>query len=132
MIWNCWQCNGLNLIFIQLHCIIQSYGEIPLIATNILFKQQKKIIRIITNFRNRDSCGDLFKKLNILPFYCQYIFSLLIFVIDNISLFKQIRSYMKSILVVKTISILHSQGCKYMEIMFIIWVLTHLITCLLT
>jgi biopolymer transport protein ExbD len=46
------------------------------------------ITRIMTLSRNRDSCRDLFKKLNILPFYSQYIFSLLIFVIDNISLFK--------------------------------------------
>jgi hypothetical protein len=30
----------------------------------------------------------MFKKLDILPFYSQYIFSLLIFVIDNTSLFK--------------------------------------------
>jgi hypothetical protein len=53
--------------------------------SNSIFNIQK---RIITNSRNRDSCRDLFKKLNILPFYYQYIFSLLIFVIDNISLFK--------------------------------------------
>jgi hypothetical protein len=40
------------------------------------------------NARNRDSCRDLFRELNILPLYSQYIFSLLIFVIDNICLFK--------------------------------------------
>jgi hypothetical protein len=43
---------------------------------------------MITNSRNMDSCKDLFKKLDILPIYSQYIFSLLIFVIDNTSLFK--------------------------------------------
>jgi hypothetical protein len=56
--------------------------------SNNIFKLQKKIIIIITNSGNRDSCRNLFKKLNILPFYSQYIFLLLIFVIDNISLFK--------------------------------------------
>jgi hypothetical protein len=56
--------------------------------SNNIFELQKRIIRIITNSRNRDSCRDLFKKLNILPFYPQYIVLLLMFVIDNISLFK--------------------------------------------
>jgi hypothetical protein len=45
-------------------------------------------MRIITNSRNRNSYRELFKELNILPFYSQYLFSLLIFVIDNMSLFK--------------------------------------------
>jgi hypothetical protein len=53
-----------------------------------IFKLQKRVIKIITNSRTRDSCKGLFKKLDILPFYSQYIFSLLIFVIDNTSLFK--------------------------------------------
>jgi hypothetical protein len=53
-----------------------------------IFKLQKRIIRIITNSRNRDSRRHLFMKLDILPFYPQYLFSLLIFVIDNMSLFK--------------------------------------------
>jgi len=35
----------------------------------------------------RDSCRELFKKLEILPFYCQYIFSLSIFVTKNKHLF---------------------------------------------
>jgi hypothetical protein len=53
-----------------------------------IFKLQKRIIRIITNSRNRDSCRHLFMKLDILPFYSQYLFSILIFVTDTISLFK--------------------------------------------
>ena len=39
-----------------------------------IFKIQKKVIRIITNSRARDSCRELFKKLEILPLYTQYIF----------------------------------------------------------
>jgi len=44
-------------------------------------------MRIITNSRMRDSCRELFKKLEILPLFSQYIFSLSIFVIKNKHLF---------------------------------------------
>jgi len=40
-----------------------------------IFKIQKGVIRIITNSRARDSCMELFKKLEILPLYSQYVFS---------------------------------------------------------
>jgi len=46
-----------------------------------------KVIRIITNSIMRDSCRELFKKLEILPLHSQYIFSLSIFVIKNKHLF---------------------------------------------
>jgi len=52
-----------------------------------IFKIQKRVIRIITNSRTRDSCGELFKKSEILPLYSQYIFSLSIFMIKNKHLF---------------------------------------------
>ena len=52
-----------------------------------IFKIQKRVIRIITKSRARDSCRELFKKLEILPLYSQYIFSLSIFVIKNKHLF---------------------------------------------
>ena len=45
------------------------------------------MIRIIINSRARDSCRELFKKLEILPLYSQYIFSLSVFVIKNKHLF---------------------------------------------
>ena len=41
-----------------------------------VFKMQKRIIRIMTKSRCRDSCRQLFKKLGLLPLYSQYIFSL--------------------------------------------------------
>jgi hypothetical protein len=44
---------------------------------------QKRAIRIITVSKKRDSCRDLLKNVKILPFYSQYIFSLIIFVIEN-------------------------------------------------
>ena len=48
-----------------------------------IFKIQKTVIRIITNSRPRYSCRELFKKLEILSLYSQYIFSLSIFLIKN-------------------------------------------------
>jgi hypothetical protein len=39
---------------------------------------------------NRDSCRKVFKELKILPFYCQYIFSLLLFFINNNEVFPTI------------------------------------------
>jgi len=50
-------------------------------------KSKKRVIRIITSSRTRDSCGELFIKLEILPIYSQYIFSISIYVIKNKHLF---------------------------------------------
>jgi hypothetical protein len=47
-----------------------------------VFKLPKKLIRIMNNIRSRDS-WDILKELKILPFYSQYIYSLLIFVLNN-------------------------------------------------
>jgi len=51
--------------------------------SSTVFKIQKRTIRIIMNGRNRDSCHQLFKNLNILPLKSQYIFSPLLFVAKN-------------------------------------------------
>jgi len=48
-----------------------------------IFKIQKRVIRVITHSRMRDSCRELFQRLEILPPCSQYIFSLSIFVIKN-------------------------------------------------
>jgi len=48
-----------------------------------IFKIQKRVMRIITNSRMRDSYRELFQRLEILPLYSQYIFSPSIFVIKN-------------------------------------------------
>jgi hypothetical protein len=48
-----------------------------------IFKIQNNILRIITGYRSRDSCRDLFTKLKILPLQSQYILSLLSFVVYN-------------------------------------------------
>jgi hypothetical protein len=51
----------------------------------IFFKNN--IIRIIRNTGRRDSCRQLYKQLQILPLASRYIFSLLVFVGKNRSLF---------------------------------------------
>jgi hypothetical protein len=48
-----------------------------------IFKIQKRVIRIITNSRMRNSCRKLFQRLETLPLYSQYIFSLSIFVMKT-------------------------------------------------
>jgi hypothetical protein len=83
---------SLRMIYYSYIHAVMSYGIIfwgNSSHSNNIFKLQKRVIKIIRNSRNRDSCRDLFKKLDIiLPIYSQYIFSLLIIVTDNISLFK--------------------------------------------
>jgi len=56
--------------------------------SNTIFKLQKRVISIMMNAGNRESCHELLKKLNILPLYSQYILSLLLFVVKNINMFK--------------------------------------------
>ena len=75
--------------FAYLHSIM-SYGIIfwgNQLYSEKLFKIKKKTIRIITNSRSRDSCRELFKSLEILPFYSQYISSISTSVVKNRHLF---------------------------------------------
>jgi len=48
-----------------------------------VFILQKGIIRIMSGIEATRSCRGLFEKLDILPVSCQYILSLMLFVIDN-------------------------------------------------
>jgi hypothetical protein len=70
----------LKIIYFSYFYSVMTYGVIfwgnsPL---NILiFKIQKRVIRIITDSRSRDCCRELFKKLKILPSQSQYIFSII-------------------------------------------------------
>jgi hypothetical protein len=52
-----------------------------------VFILQKKIIRIMTNTRPRDSYREVFRKMEIMTVYSQYIYSLLLFKINNRYLF---------------------------------------------
>jgi hypothetical protein len=44
---------------------------------------QKRVIRIIMGYGYRESCRELFKKIKILTLSSQYIFSLLLFIVNN-------------------------------------------------
>jgi hypothetical protein len=61
------------------------WGNSPC-STNI-FKIKKRIIQIMTKSRSRDSCRQLFKRLEILPLQSQYIFSVLLFLVKNKDLY---------------------------------------------
>ena len=52
-----------------------------------IFKIKKRIIRIMTNSGRNDTCCPLFKQFRILPLPSQYLFSLLVFVVNNKKLF---------------------------------------------
>jgi hypothetical protein len=52
-----------------------------------LFRIQKKVIRIIMGLKIRDSCRESFKEIKILPLCSQYIFSLMLYVVNNRHLF---------------------------------------------
>ena len=54
---------------------------------NKLFILQKKIVRIITNSRVRESCREALKYMQIMTLYSQYIFSLILFTVKNKPLF---------------------------------------------
>ena len=77
------------IYYAHVHSIL-SYGIIFWgNSTNInkLFILQKRIVRIISNIGPRDSCRQAFKKLKIMTLHSQYIFSLILFTIDNKHLF---------------------------------------------
>jgi hypothetical protein len=48
-----------------------------------VFTLQMIIIRIMSGVGAKSSCRNLFKKLDILPVSCEYIFSLMKFLIEN-------------------------------------------------
>jgi hypothetical protein len=52
-----------------------------------VFILQKEIIRIITNTRPRDSCKKVFKNMEIMTSYSQYIYSLILYTDNNKHLF---------------------------------------------
>jgi hypothetical protein len=52
-----------------------------------IFRIQKRIIRVMVGCKSRVSCRNLFRRVEILPFLSQYIFSLMLFIIKNKNLF---------------------------------------------
>ena len=56
------------------------------VVTDVFFSVQKKVIRIMTNTRPRDSCREVFKNMK-MTLYSQYIFSLILYTVNNKHLF---------------------------------------------
>jgi hypothetical protein len=81
----------LTTFYFSLVNLIITYGLIfwgTSDYSRVIFKIQKRIFRVIMNSNSKDSCRDLLKNLCILPLHAQYIFSILLFVVKNIRLFK--------------------------------------------
>jgi hypothetical protein len=77
--------NGLFCIHSIISFGIIFWGNQP--HSEKIFKLQKRVLRFITHSRMTDSCRELFKRLEILFLYSQYIFSLSIFIVKNTHLF---------------------------------------------
>jgi hypothetical protein len=60
---------------------IMFWGNSP--HSPVIFKMQKRVLRILMGIGYRDSCRELFKEQKILTLSPQYILSLLLFVIRN-------------------------------------------------
>jgi len=56
--------------------------------SNNIFKLQKRVVRIITNIRSKDSCREQCKKLQMLPLQSNYVHSSLLFVIKSNDMFE--------------------------------------------
>jgi hypothetical protein len=50
--------------------------------SSVIFKMQKRVMRIIMGYGYRESCRVLFKELKLLTLSSQYIFSLLLFIVS--------------------------------------------------
>jgi len=82
--------SSLKMIYHSFFHSAMSYGIIfwgNSSHSSTIFSMQKKAIRITEGCENRDSCTNLFKKLQILLLTLQYMLSLLMFVVQNKNLF---------------------------------------------
>jgi hypothetical protein len=82
---------SLKMVYYFYFHSIMTYGLIfwgNSYYSNIIFRLQKRTIRITVGIRDIDSCREHFKKLRILPLQSQYILSLSLVVINNINHFK--------------------------------------------
>ena len=89
LIWNIKSYLSLSALKMIYHSLFHSimlysiifWGNSP--HSPVIFKMQKRVIRVQMGSGYRDSCGGLFKELKILPLASQYIFSLSLFVVLN-------------------------------------------------
>jgi hypothetical protein len=81
---------SLRMIYFSYIHSVMTYGIIlwgNSSYTIKIFRIQKKIIRIMPGLKKRDSCRDWFKEMKILPLCSQYIYSLVLYIINNIHFF---------------------------------------------
>ena len=74
-----------KIYFSYFHSII-FWGSSP--ENNSIFQTQTRTIRVIVNSSSGTFCHELFKELQILTLHSQYIYSLLMFFINNRQLIK--------------------------------------------
>jgi hypothetical protein len=67
---------------------MELYSGVIHYIVNLSLKLKKRTIRVITDSGIRDSCHDLFKKLQNLPLFSQYTYSFIMFVVKNRDLFE--------------------------------------------
>jgi hypothetical protein len=82
--------SSLKVIYYAFFHLVMSYGIIfwgNSSHSSIIFRIQKKAIRIMEGCGNRVLCRNLFKKLQILPLTSQYMLSLLMLVVQNKNFF---------------------------------------------
>jgi hypothetical protein len=82
---------SLKMLYFSFFHSIMSHGLVfwgNSCHSNTVFKLQKRIIRIMVGIGARESCREYFRKLKILTLHSQYIYSLLLFVINNRPHFK--------------------------------------------
>ena len=78
--------SSLKVIYYAFFHSVMSYAIIfggKSSHSSIIFRIQKKVIRIMEGCGNRVLCRNLFKKLQILPLTSQYMLSLVMFVVQN-------------------------------------------------
>jgi hypothetical protein len=76
---------SLKMVYFSYFHSIMTYGLVfwgSSYHNNTIFKLQKRIIRLMMGSRNRESCREYFRKLKLLPLQTQYIYVLLLFVIN--------------------------------------------------
>jgi hypothetical protein len=82
---------SLKMIYYSYFHSVMTYGLIfwgNYCYSNIIFRLQKRIIRIMVGIRARDSCREYCRELKIVPLQSQYIYLLSLFVINNKHHFK--------------------------------------------
>jgi len=76
----------LKIIYHSLYNSITSYGIMfwgNSSHSSVIFKMRKRVIGIIMGYGYKESCRELFKEWKTLPLSSQYMFSLLLFVVNN-------------------------------------------------